>query len=98
MEEARGVPRAVGGPGGPLRGKIEDVLAREAASPGPVDLGQQENLMIPLMHGALEFDAALSRAGEKAKQDFRREMGNVMYAMEEMMSRLEPLPHGSEVH
>jgi hypothetical protein len=57
----------------------------------PVNLGQQENLMIPLVHGAAEFDYAVARGGEKAKEDFRREMGNVMYAFERLMSKLQPV-------
>lgn len=47
--------------------------------------------MIPLVHGAAEFDYAVARGGEKAKEDFRREMGNVMYAFERLMSKLQPV-------
>jgi hypothetical protein len=31
------------------------------------------------------------RGGEKAKEDFRREMGNVMYAFEKLMSKPQPV-------
>ena len=74
-----------------LRDRIEELLRREASGEDPVNLGQQENLIIPLIHGAAEFDHAVARGGEKAKQDFRREMGNVMYGLEKLMSRMEPL-------
>ncbi len=83
---------------GLLRGKIEELLKREAASEDPVNLGQQENLVIPLIHGGAEIDQTLARAGEKAKEDFRREMGNVMYGMQKLMSKLQPVinPGNSE--
>lgn len=76
-----------------LRERIGELLRREAAGEDPVNLGQQENLIIPLMHGAAEFDHAVARGGEKSKQDFRREMGNVMYGMEKLMSKMRPLIH-----
>ncbi len=40
----------------------------------------------------------MARAGEKAKEDFRREMGNVMYGMQKLMSKLQPVinPGNSE--
>jgi hypothetical protein len=78
---------------GLLRGRIDELLRREAAGEDPVNLGQQENLLIPLIHGAAEFDHAVARGGEKSKQDFRREMGNVMYGMEKLMSKMRPLIH-----
>ena len=76
---------------GLLRGKIEELLKREAAGEDSVNLGQQENLVIPLIHGGAEFDRTMARAGEKAKEDFRREMGNVMYGMQKLMSKLQPV-------
>jgi hypothetical protein len=76
---------------GSLREKLAELLRREAAGEDPVNLGQQENLIIPLIHGAAEFDYAVARGGEKAKEDFRREMGNVMYAFEKLMSKLQPV-------
>jgi hypothetical protein len=79
---------------GLLRGKIGELLRRETAVEDPVNLGQQENLIIPLIHGAAEFDYAVARGGEKSKQDFRREMGNVMYGMEKLMSKMKPLIQG----
>ena len=78
---------------GLLRDKLEELLRREAAGDEAVNLGQQENLVIPLVHGAAEFDYAVARGGEKSKEDFRREMGNVMYAFEKLMSKMEPVIH-----
>jgi len=82
---------------GLLRTKIEELLRREAASEHPVNLVQQENLLIPLIHGTAEFDQAVARGGEKAKEDFRRKMGNVMYAFEKLMSKIEPVVHRKPV-
>ena len=76
---------------GLLRDRIEELLANETEGEVPVVLGEQENLVIPLIHGGAEFDHALSRGGEKAKEDFRREMGNVAYAFQELMSAAEPV-------
>jgi hypothetical protein len=76
---------------GLLREKIEELLGLEAKGEDPVNLGQQKNLLIPLIHGAAEFDHAVERAGEKAKEDFRREMGNVMYGMQKLMSKMQPV-------
>lgn len=76
---------------GLLRKKIEELLEREAAGEDPVVLGEQENLVIPLIHGAAEFDHALARGGEKAKEDFRRAFGNTVYALQKIGSQLEPV-------
>ncbi|MCA1604130.1 MAG: hypothetical protein LC775_01270 [Acidobacteria bacterium] len=76
---------------GLIRKKIEELLKREAKGAAPVNLGQEENIVIPFIHGAAEFDHAVERAGEKAKEDFRREMGNVVYGMEKLMSKLQPV-------
>jgi hypothetical protein len=76
---------------GLLRGKIEELLLRDAAGQDPANLGQQENLIVPLIHGSAEFDHAVARGGEKSKQDFRREMGTVMYALDKLMSKMEPI-------
>ncbi len=76
---------------GLLRDKIEELLKRERGGEDPVNLGQQENLVIPLIHGAASFDHAVGRGGEKSKEDFRREMGNVMYSFEKLMSKMEPV-------
>jgi hypothetical protein len=73
-----------------LREKIEELLEREAAGEDPV-LGEQENLVIPLIHGSAEFDHALARGGEKAKEDFRRAFGNTVYALQKIGSKLEPV-------
>lgn len=80
---------------GLLRDKIEELLRHERAGEDSVNIGEQENLVIPMIHGAAEFDHAVSRGGEKAKEDFRREMGNVMYAFEKLMSKMEPVIHPS---
>ncbi|MBI2876582.1 MAG: hypothetical protein HYY20_06850 [Candidatus Tectomicrobia bacterium] len=80
---------------GLLRDKLGELLKREAAGEDPVSLGQQENLLIPLLHGAVEFDHALARGGPKAVEDFRREMGSLMYSLERLLSRLQPVVHPS---
>jgi hypothetical protein len=72
-----------------LREKIEELLKREAASEDPVNLGQRENLLIPLIHGVAAFDRAISRAGEKAEEDFRREMGNMRYGLSKLISKMQ---------
>jgi hypothetical protein len=74
-----------------LRERLAALLRREAAGEAPINLGQQENLMIPLIHGATEFDYTVARGGKKAKEDFRREMSNVMYAFEKLMSKWQPV-------
>ena len=74
-----------------MRDKIVELLEREEAGEGPVNLGQQENLLIPLIHGAAEFDHAVARGGERSKEDFWREMGNVVYAFEQLMSKMQPV-------
>jgi len=76
---------------GMLRGRIEELLKREASGEQAVTLGEQENLIIPMIHGAAEFDHAVARGGEKAKQDFRRELGNVIYGFQKVMSKIEPV-------
>jgi isopentenyl phosphate kinase len=72
---------------------MKELLRRETAGEDRVNLGQQENLIIPLIHGAAEFDHAVARGGEKSKDDFRYEMGNVMYGVEKLMSKMRPLIH-----
>lgn len=47
--------------------------------------------MIPMIHAAAEIDHTLTRAGEKAKEEFRREMGNGLYGMQKLMNKLQPL-------
>jgi hypothetical protein len=73
---------------GLLREKIQELLRREATGEQTVSLGQQENLVIPLIRGAAEFEHAVERGGEKSKEDFRREMGTVMYGMQKLMSKM----------
>jgi hypothetical protein len=74
-----------------LRKRIEELLRREDAGEDPVNLGEQENFVIPLIHGAAEFDYAVGRGGEKSKRDFRNALGSVMYGLEKMMSVAEPI-------
>ncbi len=74
---------------GCLADKVKELLRREAAGEDPVDLGQQENLLLPLIHGAAEFDYDVARGGEKSKEDFRREMGLVMYGLNRLRSQFE---------
>lgn len=76
-----------------LRNKLGDLLRLEEHHRSSVILGERENLVIPLIHGAAEFDAAVGRGGTKSVEDFRREMGSVMYGMEKVMSRMRPLIH-----
>lgn len=78
---------------GLMRDKIVELLAREARGEDPVNLGQQENLLIPLIHGAAEFDPAVVRGGQKSVDDFRRELGTVIYGLERLMSKAKPLIH-----
>lgn len=76
---------------GLFRGKIEELLEGEKNGETSVNLGEEENLVIPFIHGAAEFDHAVERGGEKAKEDFRREMGNVVYGIERLMIKLQPV-------
>ena len=79
-----------------LRERLAALLRREAAGEAPINLGQQENLMIPLIHGATEFDYTVARGGEKAKEDFRCEMSNVMYAFEKLINNSTVVIWGSQ--
>jgi len=76
---------------GLLRDKIEELLEREERNETPVVLGQEENKLIPFIHGAAEFNRTMKRAGHKASADFRREMGEIPYAIEILAGRLRPL-------
>jgi hypothetical protein len=78
---------------GLLRDKLEELLRLEEIHRTSVTLGERENLVIPLIHGAAEFDPAVVRGGTKSVEDFRREMGTVMYGVEKLMSRMRPLIH-----
>src|SRR5262249_30161868 len=73
---------------GLLRDKIEELLKREAAGETGVNLGQRENLIIPLIPGGHEFDYVATRRGEKSKEDFRREMGKEMYGLQKLISKM----------
>jgi hypothetical protein len=68
-----------------LRSKIEELLRREAEAQGSVDLGQRENIVIPMIHGGAEFERTMKRAGQKARDDFRRAVGNVVYVAQKAM-------------
>jgi hypothetical protein len=76
-----------------VRDRIAALLSREARGNAPVNLGERENLLIPLIHGAAEFDPAVVRGGRKSVEDFRRELGRVMYGLEQLMSKAKPLIH-----
>jgi hypothetical protein len=81
---------------GLLRSNLEELLRQEDADEGPVVLGQQENLLIPLLRGSAELDYAVARGGEKSKRDFREGMGGMMYAMDKLMSKMRPVMHRRE--
>jgi hypothetical protein len=74
-----------------LRNKIQELLKWEVAGENGVNLGQRENLLIPLIHGAAEFDRVIGRSGEKAKKEFRREMGLVTYVLSKLISKIQPI-------
>lgn len=81
-----------------LRGKITELLKREAAGEESVNLGRQENFVIPLIHGGAEFDYTVARAGGKAKEDFRRELGSLIYGIQKLLSRLQPVINPGNSH
>lgn len=74
-----------------LRRKLEEFLRRQQAGEQAIVLGEQEHLVIPLLHGAAEVDHAVARGGAKSTEDFRRAMGNVVYGFEKLMSKMEPI-------
>lgn len=76
---------------GLLRDTIEELLERQAENESPVVVGQEENRLIPFIHGAAEFERTMKRAGPKASEDFRRELGALPYMIETLASRLRPL-------
>jgi hypothetical protein len=76
-----------------LRRKIAELVAREAKGELPAVLGERSNRLLPLVHGAVEFDATMARAGVGAARDVRREMGWVPYVLQRAASRLRPLVH-----
>ena len=78
---------------GLIRRRINELLDRVEDGEAYIPLDERENLVIPLMHGAVEFDRALGRAGEKAREDFKREMGGFVYSVQKAASLL-----GSAVH
>lgn len=53
----------------------------------PIDRGEQENLMIPLIRSRGKFDHAIGCGGRRAEEGFRREMGSVTYNMGEIGER-----------
>jgi hypothetical protein len=76
---------------GLLRRSLEELLGRESAGEDPVVLGEKENHVVPFIHGAAEFERSVGRGGSKAKEDFRREAGEVRYNFERLMSKFEPV-------
>lgn len=76
-----------------LRKTLRELVAREAKGELPAVLGERANRLVPLFHGAVEFDATMARAGGKAARDVRRELGWVPYALQRAASRLRPLVH-----
>lgn len=59
-------------------------------APAWVTLGKRLwTISINTRDGA-EIDHTLVWAGEKAQEDLRHEMGNMMYGMEKLMSALQP--------
>jgi hypothetical protein len=76
---------------GLLRGRIAELLKLESMGYVPANFGQQESLLIPLIHGAAEFDHAVTRGGQQAVADYRNEMGGLRYNFEKLMSKIEPL-------
>jgi hypothetical protein len=76
-----------------LRAKVKELFDQEAAGRSAINLGQRENMIVPLLHGGAEFEHALGRGGRKSLQDFKREMGTLMYGMEKLMSKFQPLIH-----
>jgi hypothetical protein len=65
-----------------LRKRIKELLRREDAGEDPVNLGEQESLIFPMIHGAAEFDYSAGRGGEKSRKDFRNALGYLMCRFE----------------
>lgn len=74
-----------------IREHVEQLLIRESNGEDPVVLGENENRLVPLLHGAAEFEHSVGRAGDKALEDFRREAGHVLYRFERLMSKFKPV-------
>lgn len=76
---------------GLLHKKIKAYLNKEAQGESKIILGEKENHLIPLLHGAAEFEHSVCRAGKKSEENYRHEMGLLKYTMQKIMSKLEPL-------
>lgn len=68
--------------------KLGELVEREKGGEVPANLGEEKRRMVPLIKSARHFDHAVARAGQQAVQNFRREMGPVMYSFEKLMSRM----------
>lgn len=79
-----------------LRESLRKLVENEDEGRYQVTLGEDEKLLIPLIHGAAEFGQVISRAGPKAEEDFRREMGEMQWVLQKLLSFLEPLIHPGE--
>ena len=80
---------------GLLRRKLRELLTREADGEDPVTLGEQENLLVPMLHGAAELEHAVGPGGQRAIECYRREMGGFVYGFEKIVSKISPLIHRS---
>lgn len=83
-----------------LRKKVEELLERERRGEVPANLGEKENLLVPMIHGGAEFDYALARGGEKSVEDFEREMGKPVVALQKLMSMMSGVinPENRDIH
>lgn len=79
---------------GLLRRKILELLRRVECSPAayrqPINLGQRDNVFVPLLRGGVGFRQAVGRGGVKSLQDFRREMGLAIFFVANVLSMFRP--------
>lgn len=68
--------------------KLGELVECEKNGQVPANLGEEKRRMVPLIKSARHFDHAVARAGQQAVQDYRREMGPIMYGFERLMSRM----------
>ncbi len=71
--------------------KLRELIEREERGELPANLGEQENLLVPMLKGGAGFERAMERGGDKARADFRREMGIAVYGVQRLLSRLQPV-------
>ena len=74
-----------------VRDQLELLLESEAEGSDPVILGESESHLVPMLHGAAEFEHSIVRAGDRAVANFRREAGGMAYGFDKLMSKLEPV-------